>query len=98
MRPTLLTSTELEAALVLLTEWKLKDAKLCSEFTFADFKSAFTFMTRVAFEAEKLNHHPDWKNVYNTVSIQLHTHDQAGITELDVKLASNITKIYKHGF
>jgi 4a-hydroxytetrahydrobiopterin dehydratase len=50
-------------------------------------------MTQVAFEAEKLNHHPEWKNVYNSVSITLNTHDAGGITELDFKLADKINKL-----
>ena len=68
---------------------------LVAEFRFADFRQAFAFMTEVAFEAEKLNHHPDWSNVWNTVSIKLNTHDAGNkVTELDRKLASAIETIY----
>ncbi|HOE34679.1 MAG TPA: 4a-hydroxytetrahydrobiopterin dehydratase [Anaerolineaceae bacterium] len=71
--------------------WKLKDSKLHISIKFPDFVSAFTFMTTTAFYAEKLNHHPEWSNVYNRVDINLSTHDAGGITELDFKLAELIT-------
>lgn len=56
-------------------------------FTFRNFSEAFAFMTRVAMAAEKLDHHPDWANVYKTVDVTLSTHDAGGLTELDFKLA-----------
>ncbi|WP_106754553.1 4a-hydroxytetrahydrobiopterin dehydratase [Pannonibacter carbonis] len=59
---------------------------------FADFTAAFAFMTKVALMAEKMDHHPDWSNVYRTVDITLTTHDAGGLTELDVKLARKIDK------
>jgi len=93
MRPKLYTSTEIEKHLAQLNGWKLKKDSIHKEFKFKDFSAAFGFMTRVALEAEKLNHHPDWKNVYNTVSITLNTHDAGGLTQLDFKLAKLIDNI-----
>ena len=64
-------------------------------FKFEDFRQAFAFMTEVAFYAEKMNHHPDWSNVYNTVNIQLNTHDAGGVvTEKDWKLAEKIDSVF----
>ena len=67
--------------------WELKDGKLHIALKFKDFVTAFAFMTAAAIHAEKLNHHPEWKNVYNRVEIDLTTHDAGGITALDFKLA-----------
>ncbi len=76
------------------TAWTEESGKLCRDFKFKDFSEAFAFMTRVAFLAEKQNHHPDWSNVYNTVHIALNTHDAGGaITDKDHKLASAIDKL-----
>ncbi|MCR6720206.1 MAG: 4a-hydroxytetrahydrobiopterin dehydratase [Chitinophagaceae bacterium] len=75
--------------------WEEKDNKLYRQFKFADFNEAFAFMTRVAMEAEKANHHPEWRNVWNTVDIWLCTHDAGDmVTEKDRKLANRIDKIY----
>ena len=63
---------------------------LVREYKFRDFSAAFAFMTRVALLAEKAGHHPDWSNVYNTVSIRLSTHDAGGLSEKDVDLARRI--------
>ena len=71
--------------------WEQKDNKLYRKFRFKDFSEAFAFMTRVAIEAEKANHHPEWKNVYNTVEIWLSTHDAGNVvTAKDEKLAQKI--------
>lgn len=71
--------------------WKEKKNKLYRKFIFKDFSEAFAFMTRVAIEAEKMNHHPELKNVYNTVEIWLNTHDAGDvITAKDEKLAKKI--------
>ena len=75
--------------------WTEKDNKLSRTFTFNDFVEAFSFMTRVALIAEKMNHHPYWINVWNRVEIQLSTHDAGDIiTDKDRKLAGVIDKIY----
>ncbi len=74
--------------------WKENDNKLTKTFEFKDFQEAFAFMTRVAFLAEKHNHHPNWSNVYNKVEIALTTHDAGNtVTEKDRKLSEAIDKI-----
>ncbi len=75
--------------------WIEKDNALTQTFTFINFVEAFSFMTKVAFAAEKMNHHPYWINVYNTVEFKLSTHDAGDIvTEKDHQLAALIQKIY----
>lgn len=75
--------------------WKEENNKLYRKFQFKDFSEAFAFMTRVALAAEKMDHHPEWKNVYNTVEVWLSTHDAGDIvTEKDKKLASKIDKLF----
>lgn len=74
--------------------WVEKNNRLSRTFKFGDFQEAFAFMTRVAFLAEKHNHHPNWSNVYNTVEIELTTHDAGNtVTEKDRKLAKAIDQI-----
>ena len=71
--------------------WKEENNKLVKEFEFKNFSAAFAFMTRVAIEAEKMNHHPLWENVYNRVKISLSTHDAGDVvTEKDKELANKI--------
>ncbi len=89
----LLTPDALAAALRELAGWELRAGKLHRELTFADFSEAFAFMTRVALAAEKLDHHPDWSNVWNRVAIDLSTHDSGGITQSDVALARRIEEL-----
>jgi 4a-hydroxytetrahydrobiopterin dehydratase len=75
--------------------FQLQDNFLSARFEFVDFVAAFAFMTEVAFAAERLGHHPNWSNVYNTVNIQLTTHDAGNtVTEKDHNLAAAITAIY----
>jgi 4a-hydroxytetrahydrobiopterin dehydratase len=74
--------------------WEEKDNKLVREFKFKDFVEAFGFMAKVALEAEKMSHHPNWSNVYNTVIIELTTHDAGNtVTEKDRKLAAKIDNL-----
>jgi 4a-hydroxytetrahydrobiopterin dehydratase len=89
-----LSSADRQAALSDLAGWETvsdRDA-IAKTFKFKSFIEAFGFMTRVALHAEKLNHHPEWSNVYNKVSILLTTHDADGLTDLDVKLAKKIER------
>lgn len=88
--PRRLEPHEIEASLVLLPLWRVVDGKLKREFRFVDFSAAFAFMTRVAELANRANHHPDWRNVWNRVDIELTTHDAGGITEGDFALARAI--------
>lgn len=66
---------------------------IAKKFEFKDFNQAFGFMTRAALVAEKMNHHPEWSNVYNKVEVTLSTHDAGGVTELDMKLAEAMDKL-----
>jgi 4a-hydroxytetrahydrobiopterin dehydratase len=74
------------------SEVSSRDA-ISKKYVFADFNQAFGFMTRAALVAEKLDHHPEWFNVYKTVEVTLSTHDAGGVTELDIKLAETMDKI-----
>ena len=90
-----LTDAEREEALAALPGWTHdteRDA-IARSFRFADFGEAFAFMTRVALEAEKADHHPDWSNVWNRVDILLTTHSAGGLTSRDVALAKRIGEI-----
>ena len=73
--------------------WTYVDGVIRREFEFGDFTEAFSFMTAVALEAEKMGHHPEWSNVYNKVSMALNTHSAGGITRLDFDLAGKIDLI-----
>lgn len=78
--------------------WKEENNQLQRSFEFKDFVAAFAFMTKVAFAAEKMGHHPNWSNVYNKVDIILFTHEaKFSITEKDVKLSKEIDKIFLEG-
>lgn len=92
-KPTL-NQDELNTALAELEDWELSgDGKSISKkFKFSNFVNAFGFMTKMAIVAEKMNHHPEWFNVYNRVEVTLTTHDSGGITELDAKLAARMNK------
>jgi 4a-hydroxytetrahydrobiopterin dehydratase len=76
-----------------LKSWSFDGTCLSRNFKFRNFVSAFSFMTAVAMEAEKMEHHPDWSNIYNTVNIRLNTHDVNGISQLDFDLAHIIERL-----
>jgi 4a-hydroxytetrahydrobiopterin dehydratase len=82
-----LTKEELDSAVVELPGWSVVNGKLHREYKFPDFTHAFGFMATAATAIEKMNHHPEWFNVYNKVTVDLTTHDSGGITQNDVKLA-----------
>lgn len=90
---TILSKALLEQTLTELKGWELREGKLHQNFQFKNFIEAFGFMAKVALVAERLNHHPEWMNVYNRVDVWLTTHDAEGITELDVELAQEITAL-----
>jgi 4a-hydroxytetrahydrobiopterin dehydratase len=87
----LLGPEELSRELEGLPDWSVAEGRLHAEFRFADFPEAFAFMTRVALAAERMDHHPDWSNVWNRVVVDLFTHDSGGITRSDVQLAAHIS-------
>ena len=92
--PAKLTPEARKAALAKLNGWinaSGRDA-ITKKFVFKDFNAAFGFMARVALVAEKLDHHPEWFNVYKTVDVTLATHDAGGVTELDIKLAETMDR------
>jgi 4a-hydroxytetrahydrobiopterin dehydratase len=90
-----LSEKEIAQEVAKLSGWKVVNGKVNKTFEFDDFVQAFGFMTRVAMEAEKMNHHPEWFNVYNRVRIDLVTHDVGGISDYDIKLANTIDRIAK---
>jgi len=92
-----LTAEQIETNLQHLNDksecaWRIKQGKLAKQFTFSNFAEAFEFMKKVAVHAEKINHHPEWCNVYNIVDIELSTHDVGGLTTFDFDLAMNMEK------
>jgi 4a-hydroxytetrahydrobiopterin dehydratase len=88
-----LSDSQIEEALTGLDGWSLENGKLNREFKFTNFIEAFGFMTRAAIEAEKMDHHPEWFNVYSKVGVQLVTHSADGITSLDVELARKMNAL-----
>src|SRR5262245_28213788 len=90
-----LTGEAREAALARLSGWSEVEDRdaIAKKFVFKNFSEAFGFMTRAALVAEKLDHHPEWFNVYKTVDVTLSTHDAGGLTELDVKLAEAMNRL-----
>lgn len=90
-----LTDSQISEGLVSLTAWKVVNGKLHREYKFSDFAHAFGFMATAAPLIEKNNHHPEWANVYNRVTVDLSTHDAGGITQKDLDLAKLLEGIAK---
>lgn len=91
-----LTKNEIENHLQQnLKNWKLTESSIDREFNFKNFVEAFSFMSAVALTAEKMDHHPEWTNIYNKVLIKLSTHQPKGITTNDLQLAGKIDSIYE---
>ncbi len=88
-----LTEKEIETRLEKLEEWDYFDNAIHTEYEFGNFKDCFSAMSRIAFECEAINHHPDWSNTYNVLRISLSTHDANGVTDKDFKLAMAIESI-----
>ncbi len=88
-----LSSDQISEELKNLPGWSVKDEKLHKDFEFGDFNEAFGFMTRAAMHIEKMNHHPEWFNVYNKLTVDLTTHDAGGITENDIGLAKILNSL-----
>ena len=88
-----LSAEELDAAVRGLPGWSVTDGKLHREFKFADFPHAIGFFATAAPSIEKMNHHPEWANVYNRITVDLVTHDAQGITDADLRLAQLLEKI-----
>ncbi|SFZ91512.1 4a-hydroxytetrahydrobiopterin dehydratase [Flaviramulus basaltis] len=88
-----LSEQDIEAKLLHFPDWEYYDNAIHAEFEFENFKDCFSAMSRIAFECEALNHHPDWSNVYNILTISLSTHDANGVTNKDFKLAEAIETI-----
>ena len=92
-RPTVLSIPEIHARLEALEGWRLEQGKLHRDFRFRSFVEAFGFMSQAALVAEKMDHHPEWSNVYARVAVDLTTHDAGGVTELDFALAARMNEI-----
>lgn len=94
-RPEKLSAAARAEALKGLPDWRPVDGRdaIARRFVFRDFSEAFGFMARVALVAEKMDHHPEWSNVYKTVDVTLATHDAGGVTELDIALAKKMDAI-----
>ena len=86
----LLSPQERENLAITLPQWQVEGDRLRRQWQFRDFSEAFAFMTRVALLAEAMQHHPNWSNVYNRVTIELTTHDLKGLSDLDAELAQAI--------
>ena len=90
-----LSDEQIKTELAGLSGWSVVNGKLHKDFVFDDFVEAFGFMTRAAIHIEKMNHHPEWFNVYNKISVDLTTHDAGGITQNDIALARTLNSLKK---
>ena len=90
-----LSNEQIKTELKELSGWNVVNGKLHKDFVFDDFIEAFGFMTRAAIHIEKMNHHPEWFNVYNKISVELTTHDAGGITHNDIILARALNSLKK---
>ena len=88
-----LSNDDIEKRMLHLPDWEYYENAIHAEFEFENFKDCFSAMSRIAFECVALNHHPDWSNVYNVLTISLSTHDANGVTRKDFKLAEAIEHI-----
>lgn len=88
-----LADDELRTALATLPGWRIEAGKLRREYRFADFVTAWGFMTRAALIVQAMDHHPEWSNVYDRVTVELVTHDSGGITRRDVELAAALERL-----
>jgi 4a-hydroxytetrahydrobiopterin dehydratase len=88
-----LSDEQIKAELVNLNGWSVKGGKLHKDFVFANFVDAFGFMTKASMHIERMNHHPEWFNVYNRLSVDLTTHDAGGITKNDIDLAKTLNSL-----
>jgi 4a-hydroxytetrahydrobiopterin dehydratase len=93
MRPARLSEEQIKAELANLNGWSVKNGKLHKDFVFANFIDAFGFMLKASLHIEKMNHHPEWFNVYNKLSVDLTTHDAGGITQNDINLAKTLNSL-----
>ena len=89
----LLSEQDIEKKLLHFPDWEYYDNAIHAEFEFENFKDCFSAMSRIAFECEALNHHPNWSNIYNVLTISLSTHDAGGVSNKDFKLAEAIENI-----
>lgn len=93
-----LNDSQIQEKLANLSGWSYENGSITKSYKFKDFKQTFAVMTRIAFECEAQNHHPEWENVYNSLTIQLNTHDAGGITQKDFDLATSVENITSSQF
>jgi len=92
---TKLTDDQIKKEIMSLSGWSVVNGKLHKDFVFQDFIEAFGFMSKAAIHIEKMNHHPEWFNVYNKIRVDLVTHDAGGITQNDINLARTLNSLAK---